>query len=98
MTTIHSADPETLSNASVDAEKKRPAVAAKEATDAARDYAVQTSSAAIETAEAVATEVRAEITKASAAARDFAVKQPVATAAGALAIGILLGMAVSGRR
>ncbi|ABG32046.1 hypothetical protein [Roseobacter denitrificans] len=98
MTTIHSADPEMLSNASVDTKDKRRGPDAKEATEAARDYAMQTSTAAMETAEAVASDVRAEVTKVTAAARDFAVKQPVATAAGALALGVLLGMAVNRRR
>ena len=97
-TTIHSADPDTISNASRESGEKTAKEVASETVGKARDYAVEKRKAAGEATEAISTEVRTNLTKASDAARDFAVKQPVATAAGALAVGVLLGMAINNRR
>ncbi len=71
---------------------------ATETAQQARDYAAEKAQAASKAAEATALEVRDNVVKASDAARDFATKQPLATAAGALVLGVLVGMALNQRR
>ncbi|AEI92130.1 MULTISPECIES: hypothetical protein [Roseobacter] len=97
-TTIHSADPDTLTNASTSEVEKGPKQVATETAEKAREFAVQKTQAASEVAELAATEVRDNIVKASDAARDFTAKQPLVTVAGALAVGVVLGMALNSRR
>ena len=95
--TIHSANPETLANASTESKEQTLKRVADETTDKVRDFAAETTEAAGETAELVVAEAREKMTKASDAARDFTVKQPLATVAGAMAVGVLIGMALKQR-
>lgn len=98
-TTIHSANPETLTNAvKPEDEGKSPAEYATETVEMARDFASETQELAQASARAVAADVRDTLVHGSDAAYEFAQKQPLVTAAGALAVGVVLGMAINGRR
>ena len=102
MSTIHSADPETLDTATtLDTERgttdkvKETAIEARDkATEMARD-GLETTRNAVETG---ATEVRDNLVTAGEKARKFTEEQPLAVAAGALAVGVILGMALNNRR
>lgn len=96
--TTHSADPDAPTNVSKDSSNKSAKEVAAETASKARDYAFETSKSAGKATEAAVADVRDNLMKASDAARDFAVRQPVATAAGALVVGVLLGMAINNRR
>ncbi|MFK7763833.1 MAG: hypothetical protein AB8B62_11255 [Roseobacter sp.] len=96
--TTHSANAESVQNAdSSDSDKNTPKTAAEEAAKVL-DYAAEQKRQVGDTAEVTVREVRDSLIKVSDDARNFAAREPLATAAGALAIGVILGMAINKRR
>lgn len=108
MTTIHSASPETLTNASLpDGETARDRI--KRTTEEARERvagqatelretASETADRAIARAGEGVEELRAGLNEAGRMAREGVEKQPLVAVAGALAVGVVLGMALSRSR
>lgn len=97
-TTIHSANPETLTNASVPKTSKTSKEATLEAVASARDSIAETTEEAKGAAQEIARDARDSVTKATDAARNATREQPLLAIAGALAVGVALGLALNRRR
>ena len=101
-TTIHSADPETLDTATPLDTKSSTAEKVKDTAIDARDKATEMAREGVETTrkavETGASEARDSLVAAGQKARKITEEQPLAVAAGALAVGVLLGMALNNRR
>ncbi len=97
-TNIHPADPEEMANATPAKDGRSAARKAGDAATRARDTTIRTAQDTAEVAQDTAKDIRTGLAKAGDKAREVTEKQPLAAVAGALAVGVLIGLAVNKKR
>ncbi|WP_227272125.1 hypothetical protein [Roseobacter weihaiensis] len=97
-TTTHSADTGPKTSARKSTKDATPKERVAETAEQARDLAVEQAQRAADSAQEAANEVRDQLVRASEKAREVTEKQPLLVVGGALALGVVIGMALRNNR
>lgn len=97
-TTIHSADPDTLTSADRPDEDKSVAQMAMDTADKAKEFAADKAQSAQQVTELARRELRDGMARANDKAREITDPQPLLALAGAMAVGVAIGVTLGSRR